>query len=276
MSRSPAPRLVVVALAALLLALGGCGEDPGGPDVADGGSILDDLAGRTFVADRVDSPDHTVVPGSTIRLKFTADTIGAHAGCNSMGGDVSVEDGVLVVGPISMTEMACDEPLMRQDTWLSGLLGDRPAVDLEGDRLTLRTDDTVLVLTEEVERTAPLEGTVWQLDSVISGGSDDGAVSSLPQGAGGGRSGLSIEDGTLTVHTGCNRGSAPVEIGESDLTVGPLRLTKMACPGARGELERTFLEVLEPPTAYAVEGDRLTLTSADGSQGLGFVAAAVD
>ena len=38
------------------------------------------------------------------------------------------------------------------------------------------------------------------------------------------------DDGTVAVNTGCNTGSGSVEVTDTTLTFGPIRITKMACP----------------------------------------------
>jgi heat shock protein HslJ len=44
--------------------------------------------------------------------------------------------------------MACDEPLMAQDELLAGMLAAGPAIELDGDQLTLETDANTLTLVE--------------------------------------------------------------------------------------------------------------------------------
>ena len=88
------------------------------------------LDGRTFLSTRVtrDGADRPLVAGSRIRLTFQADgTLGANAGCNSIGGAWKLEGGMLVYSVGSMTAMACEQPLMDQDTWLDACPARPPA-----------------------------------------------------------------------------------------------------------------------------------------------------
>ena len=49
------------------------------------------------------------------------------------------------------------------------------------------------------------------------------------------------------------------------LTVGPVALTRMACQGARAELEAAVTEVLgSGELQVQIQADRLTLTGEDG------------
>ena len=68
-----------------------------------------------------------------------------------MSGDYEIADGALKVGMLAMTEMACEEPLMAQDTWLSGFL-DGATATLDDTTLTLAKDGTTLTLQDEVGR----------------------------------------------------------------------------------------------------------------------------
>ena len=154
---------------------------------------------------------------------------------------------------------------MDQDTWLAGLLADRPTLAVEGDELTLTAGSTVVTLLDRVVAAPdrPLVGTEWRVESLVRGE----AVSSTP-----GEAEASMtcrDDGTVAVATGCNRGTGTWVEGEGTVTISGLTLTRMACPGDRGELERAVLEVLgagelqEEITAAA-----LRLTAGDVGLGL--------
>jgi heat shock protein HslJ len=65
--------------------------------------------------------------------------IGANVGCNGMGGDLTIEDGRLIAGPIVSTQMFCDG-LMDQERAVADLLGARPAFFIENDRMVIHSD----------------------------------------------------------------------------------------------------------------------------------------
>ncbi len=69
-------------------------------------------------------------------LTLGADRIGANVGCNGMGGDLKIEPGKLVTGPIMSTRMYC-EPVMKQENAVAGLLGASPNYTVTGARLVL-------------------------------------------------------------------------------------------------------------------------------------------
>ena len=86
-ARSRLPlRVLAGALIAVLL-LGACGSDDDPPG-AGTDSATQGLDGRTFLVSDLDDDAHEIVPGSTIRLKFSGGRVEAHAGCNSMSGEV--------------------------------------------------------------------------------------------------------------------------------------------------------------------------------------------
>jgi len=265
--------LLLLAAAGMLLA--GCGDDGSGG--SDGGAVVTpadaDLAGRTFV-----STDVTVggaapwMDASVLRLSFEDGSIHANAGCNQIGGSVSIEDDTLTVdgGSLAMTEMGCDPELMDQDTWVAELLTSSPTIALAGDTLTLTSGDIVITLVDldTIEPDLPLTGTLWQLESIGSGGADS-AVSSLPSGV---TSTLAISaDAEAALSPGCNTGGATVDIAADTLTFGPVRMTKMMCEGPANKVEQTVLRVLDGQVDYTIERSSLTVTKGDTS--LTYVAA---
>lgn len=261
---------LVVATTFLLAGCGSEDADDGAGDATGDATVSpeSDLEGREFVSTgvTVGGAEYPLASGSVVRISFGEGQVGADAGCNQMGGAASYDDGTLELtdGALAMTEMGCEQALMDQDTWLAEILGSSPTLELDGDTLVVTSDDTVIALADRdtVEPDAPLTGTAWTLDGFGTGGDGDGAVSSVP---GGVTSTLAItDDGEMTLAPGCNTGGAGVEIADTTLTVGPVRLTKMACEGAAQEVERAVLEVLDGDVDYGIERDTLTLTK-DGN-----------
>lgn len=250
---------LVAVLAALGLASSACGKDS---DVTSPAPA--NLDGRVFLSTELDG--HDLVAGSTVRLEFEDGRIRANGGCNGMGGDYSVADDDLVVGDMASTQMGCEQDLMDQDLWLSDFLTGRPAVELSGDELTLAKDGVTMRLADEssVRETLPLEGTKWTLHTLIQ----NDAASSVPEQ---GKPGITIEDGNIFVRTGCNTGRGTVTVEGDKLTVSPLATTKMACKGASEQVESAVLGVLQSNPTFTIEYDQLTITSPDGTSGLGLV-----
>lgn len=215
-----------------------------------------DLVGRTFIV--TDATGYVPAAGSEIALTFEDGRVGVQAGCNQMGGGYEIADGLLVIGPMMMTEMACEEPLMAQDQWVSTFLP-AAAVSLDGDTMTLAKGDVTLTATDkEVARPdLPLEGTTWVVDGIVTAQ----AVSSMPAGV---TASLAFADGKVAVRTGCNTGSGTAAIGDASVTFGPIGTTKMACERTAMDVEQHVLAVLTGEVAYTIDADSLQLRGAGG------------
>ena len=221
------------------------------------------IDGRTFLSTGVEG--YQLVDGSQIQLTFDGTTIAAAGGCNQISSSWSLDGGVLVVAQPAMTMMACEPAaLMDQDTWLTALLTSKPTVSVDGDTLTITaTDGTVVTFLDRVVANPdlPLEGTTWNLEGLVTAD----AVSSI---AFPGRvPSLLLEDGTVTVDTGCNTGSGTYTISGTDITFGPIATTRMACTDpAGGATETAVLTVLSGTASSEIEADVLRLTN--GTNGL--------
>lgn len=255
MTRTAPLPLAVTLLAATLAACSGGAAGPGA-----GGDLPAALDGRTFLSTEVVGRE--LVPGSRIALTFDGETIGASAGCNSIGGAYRIEDGRLVADQLMTTEMACEPALMDQDLWVSGLLAGS-LIGLAGDELTLQQEGIRVTLTdrEVADPDRPIEGTRWVLDGILT----EQAASSVPAGV---VAALTFSGGNVQVEAGCNGGSGSARIGDGTIAFGPLATTRMMCDEPRMEVEAAILGLLQGDVAFEIEAATLTLTS--GSDGLTF------
>lgn len=73
---------------------------------------------------------------SKAALTIDGNRIGANLGCNGLGGDLRIEGGRLVTGPMISTMMYCDG-LMEQERAVADLLEADPTFKLTGDKLVL-------------------------------------------------------------------------------------------------------------------------------------------
>lgn len=228
-----------------------------------------DISGRTFISVSVteDGEPHPLVEGTVIRLSFEDGTISASAGCNSMFGSYTIEDGILVVDAMGMTEMGCAPALMAQDQSVAAFLGSRPAITLSGDDLTLTSETTTIQLLdrEVAEPDQPLVGTLWTLESIITAD----AVSSVPLGA---TATIQFnEDGTVEIQPGCNSAGGSYTVDGDTITLSNIVTTDMACMGARGELESAVMGVISAGSVtYSIDSGSLTIMA--GDRGLQFSA----
>jgi heat shock protein HslJ len=260
---------VVLALPLLLLATG-CGD--GDADSGPVGRTVPDLDGTSWIATGITEhgQPRALVPGSELRVQFTDGDISINAGCNGMGGRYTLsEEAELRTGTLSGTMMACDQPLMDQDQWLSGTVFAEPLVaSLDGETLTLSREGLELVLTDRAFA-APdvlLEGTRWQLDGI----SNADPVSSVP--AGTTPTFVLAADGTVTLDTGCNSGRTTATVSGSTITFAPVMTTKKACADRAGrQTEAAVLAVLDGAVEWSITEKTLTFTKA--GQGLVYRAA---
>ena len=249
--------------------------DPGGTTIDTNPSTTpepgDDLAallaGKTYLSQS--TTGITLADGAVLRISFDDGRISVSGGCNGMGGDVTFEGDAMTVGPMMSTQMACDQPLMDQDSAVQAFLTAGTTVSVDGDTLVLTgtltgSEATITLLDREVaDPDRPLADTAWTVTGVIS--SD--AISS---GWGSAVATLTIVDGQAQVNTGCNTGFATVTVDEAAGTIafGPLALTKMMCDDDAMRLEQEVSRVLTGTATYSIEAGSLTLMN--GTDGLQF------
>ena len=225
-------------------------------------SLAADLRDRTFLSTSVEG--HDLATDSVIRITFEGEVMAVNGGCNTITGAYKVEADTLAwVDTPAATMMACEEPLMAQDTWLTEVLTAGLEASLDRANLVLSGDEVTITLEEEAD--APLTGTKWTLESIVA----NDAVSSLPTGVTPPTLDIA-DDGTVTFSSGCNSGGGSVVIGDFDgegvLDFGVMRVTLMACEGDGAPVEASVLAVLDGEVEVSIDGQVLTLTN--GGQGL--------
>lgn len=72
-------------------------------------------------------------------LAFEDDRLSASVGCNGMGGGWRIEDDRLIAGPLIGTKMYCTGPVWDQEQAIGSLLVASPKIEIEDDRLVLRS-----------------------------------------------------------------------------------------------------------------------------------------
>jgi heat shock protein HslJ len=230
------------------------------------GTGNDQLSGRTFLSTTVteNGKPRALVAGTTVSLHFTDDgRLIANAGCNSISGPATWSGGRIEMQERGMTAMGCPRTgVYEQDSWLSGVLGQKPSWQLTGDSLVVSTATTRIQLTDrrKVQPDMPLMGTHWTVDTVISGTTASSTSNKN-------RAHLTFANGRVTGSTGCNSlgGDATISGQTINFGSGPIT-TKMACVdnGVMAQ-ERGILEVLKGDVTYKIESGRLTLTHPGGA-----------
>ena len=235
------------------------GSSPGAPNISGAWQ----LQRGSGASGRLDVP-----AGSRVTIAFDGQRVSGQA-CNIYGGDYRLEsDGTIRLSAMSMTEMACQEPMMSLEAAYHAALLLVRHVAVSGDQLTLSGDGVELVFTRLAPvADADLVGTHWTLTTLFQG---DVASSVI------GRGWLQLDaDGTLSGSTGCRGFDASYEVAGDRLRITHLVTEDNACEPSAKDQDQLVLDLLGGGLAYAIDGQQLTLTDAGvvGGKGLGYSAA---
>lgn len=269
-------RLLVIALAALVLTACGSPAGVGGPSV-DGGPETSSPAGAWVLVDA--DPAIDVPADARITLEVSADgdhwQAGGTSACNSYGGQVTIEGTAWRGSGYGSTAMGCDEPRMTaEQAYLDALHAittwDRPTEDslvLTGPGVELR-----FTLLPPLP-TADLVDTTWVLTGLMSGTGEDGTVSSTAPDAD--EATLQLRaDGTMDASTGCRTFSGDwveqgdevllTTFGQRDDSPNVAADGTTTCSEAVVAQENHVLSVLGDGFHVEIDGQQLTLISRDG------------
>ncbi|MBM7785240.1 META domain-containing protein [Tenggerimyces flavus] len=224
-----------------------------------------DLHGKTFLSTKVTvgGKNHALVEGTRISLSFEKTKLSALAGCNGVGGDVKLGNGVIDLTPGPSTLMACAPELMKQSEWFAKLLTSKPAWKFDDGTLTITADQTVLTFLDKKQAMPDigLADSRWTLESIITG---DTASSS----AGASKAYLEFRDGKVSGFDGCNQLGGPAKVADGKVVLGQITSTLKACADG-AEVGTAFGKVITQGTlTVVIDADRATLTTEDGKNGL--------
>ncbi|MCP3976294.1 MAG: META domain-containing protein [bacterium] len=277
-------------LAALALVLVACGTDssdttdPNGSNVNDpstnvpGDPIVDPvkLAGTRWVATKlfIGGAEVPIVPNAqpTINFEGNGREAGGTTGCNSWFGEVTLGAGTITFGGLGQTEMACEQPLMAQESNVLLVLQNASIFTFGEGTLTIgQLGGSTLEFIDRAVAFPDVEltGTQWIADTIITGQ----AASTLVQGT---EVTLFLDaaESRASGSAGCNNFMGSFESDRTQVTFGPLASTKMLCGGDGVMDQEAFvLATLSGELEVQIEGDRLTLTAPTGD-GLSFRAQA--
>lgn len=241
--------IAFTAALALALFVAACGEEqPPGADPF--GSTVWQLVSGT-----ADGTALVLVDGHLVTLVVENGAVGGTSACNSYGGDITIENGVVTIGPTFMTEMYCvEDGVMDLEAAYHVALNRINKVALDGDELVLTGTGVELRFVAQPEvPDAALVGTNWTLESII-----DGETASTPAAA---ATIVFAADGTVSGSTGCNS-----FFGDYSTTAGfgALGMTRMACEEPIMAQESLVAEILGPNATLTIEGSQLTIADLEG------------
>lgn len=79
---------------------------------------------------------------------------------------------------------------------------------------------------------------------------------------------IEFKDSQMSGNVGCNGFGGEFEVDGDTITFGPVISTMMFCEGPVGEQEAATLAVFHETAKFTLEGDTLTITSADGASAI--------
>ena len=199
--------------------------------------------------------------GARIGIILRERTIMVSTGCNGGDGRYRVEDGRLILsdGGLSMTARLCEPPLMERQYWVTHFISSRPRFTLDGDKLTLSTDDVTvhLVTGEPPPPDLPLVGTPWKLAVVGDGETVWGYAQETA-------TLLFKTDGGVEVATACTSGAARFTVSSDRMRITDLPAKEAGCDAPANALETRVLEVLRAgDIGYELDSSSLTLRAGE-------------
>ncbi len=202
-----------------------------------------------------------VLPGTEVTARFDGGALGGSAGCNNYFGNYVLEGERLSVEVSGTTKMACDGPVMEQESAYLAALAGAAAYRLVEDQLEITDADGAELLAFVAVQPASLTGTIWLLTGYNDG---KGAITSLLPDTE--ITAVFGEDGRLSGSAGCNSYSAAYQVDADRLAVEEAVTTLMACLEPEGVMdqEAAYLAALVQAASFQITGDQLEVADADG------------
>lgn len=220
-----------------------------------------ELAGTAWQLDSFGevSDDLEGLPDIRPTVNYFLTRYGGYGGCNWFLGVYDVDESNMRMMTPAQTRGFCDEPgVMEQEgTFMSALIN-VTEYELDGDTLIGYTVENQRMITLVPAETVPLEGTTWLLRFIVDGTILNPIIPESTVSA-------QFEGDQMAGSGGCNNYSAPIEMGEETLTVGPAVSQRMACEEPSGVMdqEQYYLTSLESVVSYSHAGNTLVMYDAD-------------
>ena len=209
-----------------------------------------------------------IVEGSRITLTIEGTSVGGQSACNQYFGELTVVDGIVRVGGLGGTEMACAEPVMASESAYLTALGAVSGARMDGATLVLLGPGVELRYEPLAPPpTAELIDTTWILDSLVQG---DAVASTIGEPAM-----LRLNaDGSLEGSTGCRELTGRYVVRADEIVFTEFG-AEGECAGGPADQDTHVVDVLGDGFTATVDGQQLTLTG-KGGRGLIYGAAPPD
>ena len=119
-------KIKLLSIAFLLVLLSACGALPAASDSMDGTSW------ELYAISK-----HRPIEDSNITIAFEDGQVSGSSGCNSYGGEYQISGKNIEFGMLISTLMACDEPIMEQESSFMQMLGDAHRFELVDGQLQI-------------------------------------------------------------------------------------------------------------------------------------------
>jgi heat shock protein HslJ len=200
-------------------------------------------------------------------IQFNADgTINVRADCNIVGGTYTTganQELTITLG--AGTLIAC--PPDSQDDLFRQQLGNVATYTMRGGDLYLALKASSGTMHLVPVKPITLTGTTWLATGINNG---RGGVQSLV--ADTEVTAVFGTDGTVTGSAGCNQYNGGYTVTGTNIKIGPLATTRMACAEPIMTQEAAFLAAMQNATVYSITADRLELRDGGGALQVGFAA----
>ncbi|MEZ4515633.1 MAG: META domain-containing protein [Chloroflexota bacterium] len=201
--------------------------------------------------------------------EFSEGTISGRGSCNSYSGSYTVDGNTLTISPLASTMMACipDEAMQQEADFLANLQS-AATYSIEGDHLMIANADGDTILTFVATEPISLTSVTWSAVNYNNG--NQAVVSLLADTT---ITAVFAEDGTLSGSAGCNTYTTSYTVDGDSMTIAPAATTRMMCEQPEGVMdqEAQYLSALETTATYRIDGNTLTLRTADGAMVANFV-----
>jgi heat shock protein HslJ len=210
----------------------------------------------------------------TVTALFDGMRVGGSSGCNSYGGEYSVDGDSITFGMMISTMMACPEEQMAVEmAYLQALQSGPATFAIEGSSLTLTTPAGVLVYSGvpsamgaeekmdtagEADENLPLVRTEWALVSMDESFGVAFDPTTTPAFM------VFEEDGSVFGNAGCNNFNGGYTDEGETIAFTPFASTRMMCPEDQMAVETALFSALQGSVQYSIEGGTLTMTTAGG------------